>query len=53
MGIARLCSREIAGSSISMRGDHGQTTAGGIPILALDMYEHAYHIDFGQRKRRT
>jgi Fe-Mn family superoxide dismutase len=28
-------------------GEHGQTTAGGIPILALDMYEHAYHIDFG------
>src|SRR5499425_3106851 len=28
-------------------GDHGQTTAGGIPILALDMYEHAFHIDFG------
>jgi superoxide dismutase, Fe-Mn family len=28
-------------------GDHGHTTAGGIPILALDMYEHAYHIDFG------
>lgn len=28
-------------------GDHGQTTAGGIPILALDMYKHAYHIDFG------
>ncbi len=28
-------------------GDHGQTLAGGIPILALDMYEHAYHIDFG------
>jgi len=27
--------------------DHGQATAGGIPILALDMYEHAYHIDFG------
>ena len=27
--------------------DHGQTLAGGIPILALDMYEHAYHIDFG------
>ena len=21
--------------------------AGGIPILALDMYEHAYHLDFG------
>jgi Fe-Mn family superoxide dismutase len=28
-------------------GDHGQVTAGAIPILALDMYEHAYHIDFG------
>ena len=28
-------------------GDHGQAMAGGIPILALDMYEHAYHIDFG------
>jgi len=21
--------------------------ASGVPILALDMYEHAYHIDFG------
>jgi Fe-Mn family superoxide dismutase len=27
--------------------DHGQAIAGGVPILALDMYEHAYHIDFG------
>lgn len=27
--------------------DHRQSIAGGIPILALDMYEHAYHIDFG------
>ena len=27
--------------------DHGQAVAGGVPILALDMYEHAYHIDFG------
>ena len=25
--------------------------AGGIPILALDMYEHAYHIDFGVNAR--
>jgi Fe-Mn family superoxide dismutase len=24
-----------------------QVAAGGIPLLALDMYEHAYHIDFG------
>jgi len=27
--------------------DHSQSLASGIPILALDMYEHAYHIDFG------
>src|SRR3954471_3117551 len=27
--------------------DHTQAVAGGIPILALDMYEHAYHIEFG------
>jgi Fe-Mn family superoxide dismutase len=27
--------------------EHSQSIAGGIPILALDMYEHAYHIDFG------
>ena len=29
--------------------DHTQTLAGGMPILALDMYEHAYHIDFGAK----
>jgi Fe-Mn family superoxide dismutase len=27
--------------------EHGQTIAAGVPILAMDMYEHAYHIDFG------
>lgn len=27
--------------------DHRQSIAGGIPVLALDMYEHAYHLDFG------
>lgn len=27
--------------------DHTQALAGGSPVLALDMYEHAYHIDFG------
>jgi Fe-Mn family superoxide dismutase len=27
--------------------EHTQAIAGGIPLLALDMYEHAYHIDFG------
>ena len=27
--------------------DHNQTVAGAIPILALDMYEHAYQLEFG------
>jgi Fe-Mn family superoxide dismutase len=27
--------------------DHNQTIAGAISILALDMYEHAYHLEFG------
>ncbi len=27
--------------------DHTQTLAGGTPLLALDMYEHSYHLDFG------
>lgn len=27
--------------------DHTHALAGGHPILALDMYEHAYHMDFG------
>ncbi len=27
--------------------DNMQGIAGGIPILALDMYEHAYHIEYG------
>ncbi len=31
--------------------EHTQAVAGGIPVLALDMYEHAYHIDFGANAR--
>lgn len=27
--------------------DHAHGLAGAVPILALDMYEHAYHMDFG------
>ncbi len=27
--------------------DHTHGLAGGTPVLALDMYEHAYHLDFG------
>ncbi|MDG4897743.1 Fe-Mn family superoxide dismutase [Mesorhizobium sp. WSM4976] len=29
--------------------DHCHTLAAGQPILALDMYEHSYHIDFGAK----
>src|SRR5712672_2983650 len=29
--------------------DHCHTLAGGAPILALDMYEHSYHMDFGAK----
>ena len=31
--------------------EHSQAVASGVPILALDMYEHAYHIDFGANAR--
>jgi Fe-Mn family superoxide dismutase len=29
--------------------DHCHSLAGGTPILALDMYEHSYHLDFGAK----
>lgn len=29
--------------------DHSMTLAGGTPLLALDMYEHAYTIDYGAK----
>ena len=31
--------------------EHSQSIAGGLPLLALDMYEHAYHFDFGANAR--
>jgi Fe-Mn family superoxide dismutase len=31
--------------------EHSQAVATGVPILALDMYEHAYHMDFGANAR--
>ncbi|PDV84963.1 superoxide dismutase [Rhizobium sp. H4] len=34
---------------IQWGADHTNCLAGSVPILALDMYEHAYHIDFGAR----
>ncbi len=29
--------------------DHTTNLAGGRPVLVLDMYEHAYHIDYGAK----
>ena len=46
MGAADLLPRDqrLINQSVS---DASQGIAGGIPVLALDMYEHAYHLDFG------
>jgi Fe-Mn family superoxide dismutase len=33
----------------SWAADHTMTPAGATPILALDMYEHAYHMDYGAK----
>jgi Fe-Mn family superoxide dismutase len=33
----------------SWAADHTMTLAGGRPILALDMYEHAYQMDYGAK----
>jgi len=30
---------------LAWAADHCHTLAGGQPIVALDMYEHSYHID--------
>jgi len=27
--------------------DHAHALAAGVPLLALDMYEHSYHVDYG------
>jgi Fe-Mn family superoxide dismutase len=32
---------------IQTAGDHTQGAVDATPVLALDMYEHAYHMDFG------
>jgi superoxide dismutase, Fe-Mn family len=32
--------------------DHTHTLAGGTPILALDMYEHSYQLDYGASAER-
>ncbi len=33
----------------SWASDHTTNLAGGEPVLVLDMYEHAYHMDFGAK----
>jgi len=32
--------------------DHMHGAIGGVPLLALDMYEHSYHMDFGSAAAR-
>jgi superoxide dismutase len=39
----------LAGWSISGRPNLRHGLLAATPILALDMYEHAYHLDFGAR----
>ena len=47
-GWVLLCWSERLGRLVNQWGaDHAHGLAGAVPILALDMYEHAYHMDFG------
>jgi Fe-Mn family superoxide dismutase len=49
-GWVLLAWSERAGRLLNVwAADHAHGLAGGVPILALDMYEHAYHLDFGTR----
>ena len=32
--------------------DHAHNAASGFPLLVLDMYEHAYHVDYGAAAAR-
>ncbi len=32
---------------VSWAGDHAQALASAVPLVVLDMYEHAYHMDYG------
>jgi Fe-Mn family superoxide dismutase len=41
------CSRRAKGLSTQVASDHTQAAVDAAPVLALDMYEHAYHLDFG------
>ena len=47
-GWVLLCFQPREGSLVNQwAADHTHALAGGVPILALDMYEHAYHLDYG------
>ena len=47
-GWVLLCFQPREGTLVNQwASDHTQVIAGGVPILALDMYEHAYHLDHG------
>jgi superoxide dismutase, Fe-Mn family len=41
-----------AALEIVASGNHTQALAGGLPLLVLDMYEHAYHLDYGAEAAR-
>ncbi|MGJ7495900.1 Fe-Mn family superoxide dismutase [Variovorax sp. RT4R15] len=47
-GWVLLCFQPREGTLVNQwAADHTHALAGGTPLLALDMYEHAYHIDYG------
>jgi hypothetical protein len=48
-GCCSLGRRAIAKLVNRWATDHTTTLAGATPILALDMYEHSYHMDYGAR----
>lgn len=49
-GWVLLCFQPNDGSLINQwAADHTHSLACAVPILALDMYEHAYHLDYGAR----
>ncbi len=35
------------GIAIGWSGGHSQSVVAGLPLLVLDMYEHAFHLDYG------
>ncbi len=47
-GWVLLCFMPRDGSLVNAWcADHTHAPAGAVPLLALDMYEHAYHLDYG------